>query len=52
MEILNPFLGDLNEAMGRLRQKVISEYDEESKRKEVLKEILYKAIDRGRLPEE
>lgn len=52
VEILNPFLGDLNEAMGRLRQKVISEYDEESKRKEVLKEILYKAIDRGRLPEE
>lgn len=52
VEILTPFLGDLNEAMGRLRQKVISEYDEESKRKEVLKEILYKAIDRGRLPEE
>ena len=52
VEILNPFLGDLNEAMGRLRQKVISEYDEENKRKEVLKEILYKAIDRGRLPEE
>ena len=51
-EILTPFLGDLNEAMGRLRQKVISEYDEENKRKEVLKEILYKAIDRGRLPEE
>ena len=51
-EILTPFLGDLNEAMGRLRQKVLSEYDEESKRKEVLKEILYKAIDRGRLPEE
>lgn len=52
VEILTPFLGDLNEAMGRLRQKVLSEYDEESKRKEVLKEILYKAIDRGRLPEE
>lgn len=52
VEILTPFLGDLNEAMGRLRQKVISEYDEENKRKEVLKEILYKAIDRGRLPEE
>lgn len=51
-EILTPFLGDLNEAMGRLRQKVISEYDEENKRKEVLKEILYKAIDKGRLPEE
>lgn len=51
-EILTPFLGDLNEAMGRLRQKVISEYDEENKRKEVLKEILYKAIDSGRLPEE
>ncbi len=52
VEILTPFLGDLNEAMGRLRQKVISEYDEENKRKEVLKEILYKAIDSGRLPEE
>lgn len=52
VEILTPFLGDLNEAMGRLRQKVLSEYDEENKRKEVLKEILYKAIDRGRLPEE
>lgn len=52
VEILTPFLGDLNEVMGRLRQKVISEYDEENKRKEVLKEILYKAIDSGRLPEE
>lgn len=51
-EILTPFLGDLNEAMGRLRKKVLSEYDEENKRKAVLKEILYKAIDSGRLPEE
>lgn len=52
LEILTPFLGNLNEAMGKIRKKVISEYDTESKRKEVLKEILYQAIDSGKLPEE
>lgn len=52
LEILTPFLGDLNEVMGKIRKKVISEYDTESKRKEVLKEILYQAIDSGKLPEE
>lgn len=51
-EILTPFLGDLNEAMGNLRQKVISEYDTEEQRKAVLKEILYQAIESGKLPKE
>ncbi len=51
-EILTPFLGDLNEVMGHLRKKVISEYDTEEQRKAVLKKNLYQAIESGKLPKE
>ncbi len=50
-EILTPFLGELNEAMGHLRQSVIDAYDTEEQRKEAFKEILYKAIESETLPE-
>lgn len=50
-EILTPFLGELNEYMGQIREKVIAQYDTEAERKRVFKEILCAAIDNGRLPE-
>ena len=50
-EILTPFLGELNEYMGQIREKVIAQYDTESERKRVFKEILCAAIDNGRIPE-
>ena len=50
-EILTPFLGELNEYMGHIREKVIAEYDTEAERKRVFKEILCAAIDNGRIPE-
>ncbi len=50
-EILTPFLGELNEYMGQIREKVIAQYDTESERKRVFKEILCAAIDTGRIPE-
>lgn len=50
-EILTPFLGELNEYMGQIREKVITEYDTEAERKRVFKEILCAAIDNGRIPE-
>lgn len=50
-EILTPFLGELNEYMGQIREKVIAEYDTEVERKRVFKEILCAAIDNGRIPE-
>ncbi len=50
-EILTPFLGELNEYMGQIREKVIAQYDTEAKRKRVFKEILCAAIDNGRIPE-
>ena len=50
-EILTPFLGELNEYMGQIREKVIAEYDTEDERKRVFKEILCAAIDNGRIPE-
>lgn len=50
-EILTPFLGELNEYMGQIREKVIAEYDTEAGRKRVFKEILCAAIDNGRIPE-
>ena len=49
-EILTPFLGELNEYMGQIREKVITEYDTEAERKRVFKEILCAAIDNGRIP--
>lgn len=49
--ILTPFLGELNEYMGQIREKVIAEYDTEAERKRVFKEILCAAIDNGRIPE-
>ena len=50
-EILTQFLGELNEYMGQIREKVIAEYDTEAERKHVFKEILCAAIDNGRIPE-
>ena len=50
-EILTPFLGELNEYMGQIREKVIVQYDTEAERKRVFKEILCAAIDNGRIPE-
>ena len=50
-EVLTPFLGELNEYMGQIREKVIAQYDTEAGRKRVFKEILCAAIDNGRIPE-
>lgn len=50
-EILTPFLGELNEYMGQIREKVIAQYDTQAERKRVFKEILCVAIDNGRIPE-
>ncbi len=50
-EILTPFLGELNEYMGQIREKVIAQYDTEAERKRVFKEILCAAIDNVRIPE-
>lgn len=50
-EILTPFLGELNEYMGQIRESVISGYDTEAEKKRVFKEIVCKAIDSGKLPE-
>lgn len=50
-EILTPFLGELNEYMGQIREKVIAQYDTEAERKRVFKEILCAAIDNGKIPE-
>lgn len=50
-DILTPFLGELNEYMGQIREKVIAQYDTEAERKRVFKEILCAAIDNGRIPE-
>lgn len=50
-EILTSFLGELNEYMGLIREKVIAQYDTEAERKRVFKEILCAAIDNGRIPE-
>ena len=50
-EILTPFLGELNEYMGQIREKVLAEYHTEAERKRVFKEILCAAIDNGRIPE-
>lgn len=49
--ILTPFLGELNEYMGQIREKVIAKYHTEAERKHVFKEILCAAIDNGRIPE-
>ena len=50
-EVLTPFLGELNEYMGQIREKVIAQYDTQAERKRVFKEILCAAIDNGRIPE-
>ena len=51
-EILTPFLGELNEYMGKIRKRVIEKYDTEEKRKEIFKEIVNIAIENGELPQE
>lgn len=48
-EILTPFLGELNEYMGQIREKVIAQYDTEAERRRVFKEMLCAAIDNGRI---
>lgn len=50
-EILTPFLGELNEYMGQIREAVLSGYDTEAERKRVFKEILRDAINNGIIPE-
>ena len=50
-ELLTPFLGELNEYMGQIREAVLSGYDTEAERKRIFKEIVCKAIDSGKLPE-
>ena len=50
-EILTPFLGELNEHMGQIREAVLSGYDTEAERKRVFKKIVCNAIDSGKLPE-
>lgn len=51
-EILTPFLGELNEYMGKIRKRVIEKYDTEEKRKEIFKEIVNTAIENGELQQE
>ena len=51
-EILTPFLGELNEYMGKIRKRVIEKYDTEEKRKEIFIEIVNTAIENGELPQE
>ena len=50
--VLTPFLGELNEYMGKIRKRVIEKYDTEEKRKEIFKEIVNTAIENGELPQE
>ena len=51
-EILTPFLGELNEYMGKIRKHVIENYDTEEKRKEIFQKIINSAIENGELPQE
>ena len=51
-EIMTPFLGALNESLGKSRNRVIEKYDTEEKRKEIFKEIVNTAIENGELPQE
>ena len=51
-EILTPFLGELNEYMGKIRKYVIDNYDTEEMRKEIFQKIINKAIENGELPQE
>lgn len=51
-EILTPFLGELNEYMGKIRKHVIENYDTEEKRKEIFQKIINRAIENGELPQE
>ena len=50
-EILTPFLGELNEYMGQIREKVIAQYDTEAERGRGGGGILCSAIDYGRISE-
>ena len=49
--ILTPFLGELNEYMGEIRETVIREYENESERKRAFQEIAKAAIESGKLPQ-
>ena len=49
--ILTPFLGELNEYMGEIRDTVIREYESEDERKRAFQEIAKAAIESGILPQ-
>lgn len=49
--ILTPFLGELNEYMGQIREAVFAKYETEEERKRTFKEIVCAAIDSGELPD-
>ncbi len=49
-DILTPFLGQLNEYMGDIRADIISKYDSEEERKRAFCDIVYSAIEKGKLP--
>ena len=51
-EILTPFLGELNEYMGKIRKCVLESYDTEEERKELFQKIIYTAIENQELPQE
>ena len=48
--ILTPFLGELNEYMGEIRETVIREHENESERKRAFQEIAKAAIESEKLP--
>lgn len=48
--VLTPFLGELNEYMGEIRESIIAEYENEKERKSAFQEIVQTAIERGELP--
>ena len=50
-DILTPFLGELCEYMGSIREDIIHNYATEAQRRAVFKDIVDTAIKTGKLPE-
>ena len=50
-DILTPFLGELNEFMGSIREKVLKEYDTEADRKKAFEAIINSAVKEKKLPD-
>ena len=50
-DILTPFLGELNEFMGSIREKVLKEYDTEAERKKAFEAIINSAVKEKKLPD-